>query len=92
MFVKVNDNIVTNYTVSYKHKTITFTTAIIKWTKVNIIMSGNGEMILDIDSFTGDLSIRICNKSDWRTVPVADGEKVNCLETTDSPMIVQTRQ
>ena len=50
VFVKVNDNIVTNYTVSYKNKTITFTTAPNKWTKSkHYPMSGNGEMILDID-------------------------------------------
>ena len=91
MFVKVNDNIVTNYTVSYKNKTITFTTAPTSGQKVNIItMSGNGEMILDIDSFTGDGStLEFVTRVDWRTainsLVTVDGEKVNyVLETTDS--------
>ena len=91
VFVKVNDDIVANYTVSYKHKTITFATAPTSGQKVNIItMSGNGESILDIDSFTGDGStLEFVTRVDWRTainsLVTVNGEKVNyVLETTDS--------
>ena len=57
MFVKVNNilNAKTEYTVDYANKEVTFTTAPANGSNVSVIsLSGNGEKILDLDTFTGD--------------------------------------
>jgi hypothetical protein len=91
IFVKVNNIVRTDYTVDYKNKTITFTSAPAINSSVNIItMSGNGEEILDLDTFTGDGStIQFLTRVDWKdelnSLITVNGEKVDyILETTDS--------
>jgi hypothetical protein len=91
VFVKVDNVIVYNYTVNYKDKEITFTSAPANNDRINIItMSGNGEAILDMDIFTGDGStLQYVTQVDWRdelnSIVTVNGEKVNyILETTDS--------
>ena len=91
IFVKVNNNIIETYTVNYKTKEITFTAAPADGAQINIVtMSGNGEQILDIDTFTGDGStIQFVTRVDWKeelnSLITVNGEKVDyILETTDS--------
>ena len=91
IFVKLNNIIVHNYTVNYKDKEITFNSIPASNTKLNIVtMSGNGEAILDMDTFTGDGStIQFVTAVDWRdelnSIVTVNGEKVDyVLETTDS--------
>ena len=91
IFVKVNNVIVQSYSVNYKTKELTFTTAPVNGDKINIVtMSGNGEEILDIDTFNGDGStIQFVTRVDWKenlnSLVTVNGEKVNyILETTDS--------
>ena len=91
IFVKVNNIIVNNYTVNYRSKELTFTTAPTNSSRINIItMSGNGEAILDMDTFDGDGStLQFVTRVDWRedlnSIVTVDGEKQNyILETTDS--------
>jgi len=91
IFVKVNNVIVSDYTVNYKNKELTFTTAPANNSRINIVtMSGNGEGILDMDTFDGDGStLQFVTQVDWKenlsSIVTVNGEKVNyILETTDS--------
>ena len=91
VFVKVNNIIIYNYTVDYKNKQITFATAPALNDEVNIVtMSGNGNLILDMDVFEGDGStIQFVTRVDWKenlnSIVTVNGERVNyVLETTDS--------
>ena len=92
LIVKI-DNIIqlqSAYTVDYKNKTVTLTAPTLNQ-RVNVItMSGNGDKILDLDTFTGDGStIQFVTNVDWRedinSIVTVNGEKPSyVLETTDS--------
>ena len=92
LIVKINNiiQLQSAYTVDYKNKTITMTAPALN-ARVNIItMSGNGDKILDLDTFTGDGStIQFVTNVDWRedinSIVTVNGEKPSyVLETTDS--------
>jgi len=62
LFVKVNGVLISSeeYEINYSDKVVTLTTALSQGDKVNISsMAGNGERIIDIDSFTGDGTTQI---------------------------------
>jgi len=91
IFVKVDNLVVYNYTINYKTKELTFNSAPANNSQINIItMSGNGEAILDMDTYEGDGStLMFVTRVDWReelnSIVTVNGEKVNyILETTDS--------
>ena len=93
LLVKVNNiiKLQSTYTVDYKNKTVTMASVPALNERVNIIsMSGNGDKILDLDTFTGDGStIQFVTNVDWRedinSIVTVNGEKPSyVLETTDS--------
>jgi len=91
IFVKVNNIITQAFTINYKTKTLTFTYAPANADRINIVtMSGNGEKILDLDTFEGDGSTfmfvtRVDYRENMNSIVTVNGEKVSyVLETTDS--------
>ena len=55
LIVKINGNIVNNYSVNYKNKTVTFTNTPSIGDEINILsITSNGENILDLGIFEGD--------------------------------------
>jgi hypothetical protein len=91
IFVKVDNVIVYNYTVNYKDKELTFNSTPTNNSQINIItMSGNGQGILDMDTFLGDGStLQFVTQVDWKenlgSLVTVNGAKVDyVLETTDS--------
>ena len=98
LIVKVNNEIVNDYTINHQTKQVEFDTAPSENSSVNIIsLSSNGDLILDADQFIGDGSTlqyvtRVSYQDNINYFVTVDGEEVDAIiETTDSSYDVANR-
>ena len=96
MLVKIGKEINADYTVNYKDKTITFTTAPASGEKINILaLSESGSKLIDVDSFvadgsTGTYTTKVNFESDLHIIATLDGidQDVSPSENTSGKLVL----